>query len=127
MQVLLVDDSRAMRDYVSSILETTGEHDVVEAANGFDALRELPRQSFELIITDVNMPDVSGIELTRFVRKSPKHAQIPLIVISTEGALVDVERAMKAGANAFVVKPFTAERLLEVVRDVTERGVGGAR
>lgn len=117
-KVLLVDDSRAMRDYVSAILESTGIYDVVEAPNGFAALQELTKQSFQLIVTDVNMPGVSGIELTRFVRKTPRYRDIPLLVISTEGAEVDVKRALGAGADAFVRKPFSAQSLLQTIDQV---------
>ncbi len=114
-QVLLVDDSRAMRDYVSSILEAEGEYEVHEVSNGFDALRALPRDDYGLIVTDINMPDVSGIELVRFVRQTERHANTPLIVISTEAASVDRERAKSAGADAFVAKPFTAQDLLDAI------------
>jgi two-component system chemotaxis response regulator CheY len=114
-RVLLVEDSRAMRDYVTSILEGAGDYEIEEVGNGFDALRVLPRSEYGLIITDINMPDVSGIELTRFVRQSPRHAQTPLVVISTEAAEIDRERAMAAGASAFVAKPFTPEDFLAAV------------
>jgi two-component system chemotaxis response regulator CheY len=115
-QVLLVEDSRAMRDYVSSILEAEGDFEVHEVGNGFDALRALPRDQFGLIVTDINMPDVSGIELTRFVRQTPRHANTPLIVISTEASEVDRDRAMSAGASAFVAKPFTPEEFMAAIR-----------
>jgi CheY-like chemotaxis protein len=109
LHVLLVEDSRAMRDYVSSILEATGEFEVHEVDNGFEALRALPRGHYGLIVTDINMPDVSGIELCKFVRKSANHGEVPIIVISTDTSSVDTQRAMKAGASAFLAKPFTAE------------------
>ena len=105
-----------MRDYVSSILEAEGDFDVVEVSNGFDALRALPRRVYGLIITDINMPDVSGIELTRYVRQSQKHAETPLIVISTDASEIDRERAMLAGASAFLAKPFTAEEFVRAIR-----------
>ena len=119
-QVLLVEDSRAMRDYVSSILEAEGDFEVQEVSNGFDALRELPRAEFGLVVTDINMPDVSGIELCRFVRQSKRHGETPLIVISTDASAVDRERALSAGATAFVAKPFTPEVLLAAVAKVFE-------
>lgn len=125
-KVLLVDDSRAMRDYVSAILESTGIYDVVEAPNGFSALQELAKQSFHLIVTDVNMPGVSGIEMTRFVRKTPRYRNIPLLVISTEGAEVDVKRALGAGADAFVRKPFSAQSLLQAIEQVYSKQKEGA-
>jgi two-component system, chemotaxis family, chemotaxis protein CheY len=130
-QVLLVEDSRAMRDYVSSILEAAGDFEVHEVDNGFEALRALPRGQYELIVTDVNMPDVSGIELCRFVRQSASHQDVPIIVISTDTSSVDTQRAMKAGASAFLAKPFTAEQFLEVLaraRASTQaRGASGGR
>lgn len=117
-KVLLVDDSRAMRDYVSAILESTNVYEVVEAPNGFAALQELSTCTFHLIVTDVNMPGVSGIELTRFVRKTTRYREIPILVISTEGAQVDVSRAMGAGADTFLCKPFSAQTLLEAIDKV---------
>ena len=110
-----------MRDYVSSILESGGDYEVHEVGNGFDALRSLPREAYGLIVTDVNMPDVSGIELTRFVRSSPRHASTPLVVISTDASSVDVQRALDAGANAFVAKPFSAAEFLQVIDQAIER------
>ncbi len=113
--VLLVEDSRAVRSFVCSILESAGDYDVHEVDNGFEALRALPRTKFALIVTDVNMPDVNGIELTRFVRGQPKFADIPVLVISTDAAHPDTKRAVEAGANAFLAKPFTAEQFLAAV------------
>ena len=121
IQVLLVEDSRAMRNYVASILEGQGSFEVEQVANGFDALRALPRTAYGLIVTDVNMPDVNGIELSRFVRRTPRHVDTPLIVISTDGSEVDRERALGAGANAFLAKPFEPEQLLELVKDVLDK------
>jgi two-component system chemotaxis response regulator CheY len=126
--VLLVEDSRAVRDFVSSILESAGDFEVHEVDNGFEALRALPRAEYVLIVTDVNMPDVNGIELTRFVRQHAKFAETPVIVISTDASHPDTERAMVAGANAFLAKPFTAEQFLETLRRVRGEGTtkGGA-
>lgn len=114
-KVLVVEDSRAMRGFVSSILEATGEYEVIEVDNGFDALRALPRGDYALIVTDVNMPDVSGIELTKFVRQNPKYKAIPVVVISTDSASKDLQRAREAGASDFLAKPFTADELLAVI------------
>lgn len=114
-KVLVVEDSRAMRGFVSSILEATGQYEVIEVDNGFDALRALPRGDYVLIVTDVNMPDVSGIELTKFVRSNAKYKSIPVVVISTDSASKDLQRAREAGASHFLAKPFTAEELLDVI------------
>jgi CheY-like chemotaxis protein len=123
-KVLVVEDSRAMRGFVSSILEATGQYEVVEVDNGFDALRALPRGDYVLIVTDVNMPDVSGIELTKFVRANAKYKGIPVVVISTDSSRTDLRRAREAGASHFLAKPFTAEELLEVVARARADGPG---
>jgi two-component system chemotaxis response regulator CheY len=120
--VLLVEDSRAMRDFVSSILEDSGGFEVFEVANGFEALRELPRREFGLIVTDINIPDVSGIELTRFVRQNVRHARTPILVISTDSSAQDVQRALDAGATGFLAKPFTPEEFRSAVEQL--RGAG---
>ncbi|MCA9710753.1 MAG: response regulator [Myxococcales bacterium] len=125
-KVLVVEDSRAMRVFVSSILEATEKYEVVEVDNGFDALRALPRGDYALIVTDVNMPDVSGIELTKFVRGNAKYRGIPVIVISTDSSRKDLRRAKEAGAYDFLAKPFTAEELLEVIERARKEMAGQA-
>ncbi len=120
--VLLVEDSRAVRAYVSSILESAGGYEVHEVDNGFEALRALPRREYAIIVTDVNMPDINGIELTRFVRNNPKYANTPISVISTDASHPDTKRALRAGADAFLPKPFSAEQFLATLAQVhTER------
>jgi len=115
--VLVVDDSSAMRAFVRAALEEGGvATEVIEASSGFEALRILPREPFEVAIVDVNMPDVNGLELIRFMRKSDKHASTPLLIISSEASERDRERGLSLGANAYLAKPFTAEALIEVVK-----------
>ncbi len=113
--MLLVDDSTAMRAFVSAALESEG-YQVTAASSGFEAIKLLPRSKFDLIVTDINMPDITGLELIRLVRDNKAHAKVPLIIISTDGATRDRERGMKLGADAYLVKPFTPEALLEVAR-----------
>lgn len=116
-RVLVVDDSSAMRAFVRAALEEGGvATEVIEASSGFEALRILPREPFEVAIVDVNMPDVNGLELIRFMRKSDKHASTPLLIISSEASERDRERGLSLGANAYLAKPFTAEALIEVVK-----------
>jgi two-component system, chemotaxis family, chemotaxis protein CheY len=114
-RVLLVEDSATMRAYVSAALEAEG-FAVTTTASGFEALKILPRSRFDLIITDINMPDITGLELIRFVRESPVHAKVPLVIISTDGAERDRDRGLKLGADAYLVKPFAPEALVEVAR-----------
>src|SRR5690242_11924409 len=112
-----------MRGFVTAALESTGGYDVTAAASGFQALKVLPRGPFDLIITDVNMPDINGLELVRYVRDSERHAQTPLIIISTDGRDADRERGLKLGADAYLVKPFSPEELLATARKLTERAI----
>lgn len=118
-RILVVDDSSAMRAFVRAALEeadVAGE--VVEASSGFEALRILPREAFSLAIVDINMPDVNGLELIRFMRGSDAHLETPLIVISSEASPRDRERGLALGANAYLAKPFTADKLVETVREL---------
>jgi len=124
---LVVDDSAAMRAYVRSALEGEAEDvEVVEAASGFDALRLLPRGRFDMVITDINMPDINGLELLRFVRDSEHTRDVVVLIISTQGSERDKERGLKLGANAFLSKPFTPEALREVVSQSLSTPVAGA-
>ncbi len=115
-RVLVVEDSAAMRGLVTATLENGGAYEVTQAQSGFDALRRLPRSSFDLIITDINMPDINGLELVRFVRQSEQHRQTPMLIISTDGRETDRDRGLKLGANAYLVKPFQPVELLDTVQ-----------
>jgi two-component system, chemotaxis family, chemotaxis protein CheY len=117
-RVLVVEDSATMRGFVTAALESTGPYDVTQAESGFHALKILPRGRYDLIITDINMPDINGLELVRFIRESETHKGTPLIIISTDGREADRDRGMKLGANAYLTKPFAPEKLLEIVRSL---------
>src|SRR6185503_17493449 len=112
LRVLIVEDSATMRGFVTAALESGGGFEVTSAESGFAALKILPRASYDLIITDINMPDINGLELVRFVRESERHAKTPLMLISTDGRDADRERGLKLGADAYLVKPFQPEELI---------------
>jgi|SRR5690606_33043463 two-component system chemotaxis response regulator CheY len=122
IRVLVVDDSPAMRTFVSSVLESTGDYDVDEVGHGFEAIRLLPRGGYGLFVFDVNMPDFNGLELIRAVREQPRYARTPLVVMTTEGRLGDVERARAAGAKVVITKPFTRAGLLDAVKQALDAG-----
>jgi two-component system chemotaxis response regulator CheY len=115
-KVLIVEDSGATRELLRSALETLEAVEVYTAVNGFDALKVLPRHRFELIITDINMPDINGLELINFVKKNPHYKDTPLFVVTSEGREQDRDRGLLLGANEYVVKPFSPERILELAR-----------
>src|SRR3954469_14774368 len=94
VRVLVVEDSATMRPFLSAALEPSG-YEVATARSGFEALKVLQRERFGLIITDINMPDINGLELVRFIRDNPTQRDTPLIIISTDGRERDRERGMK--------------------------------
>lgn len=114
--ILIVDDSAAMRSLLVSTLETLGTISTVQAPNGFEALRMLPREQVDLVLTDINMPDINGLELLSFIRNNPIYRDLPVVVISTEGSRKDIEKGLALGANHYLVKPFSPEQLLETVK-----------
>jgi two-component system chemotaxis response regulator CheY len=119
--VLIVEDSKAIRSVIRIALEEAGDFFAAEANNGFEALKMLPRRKFDLIITDINMPDINGLELIGFVKSNPAYRDIPLIIVSTEKTEEDKRRGMALGAMGYVVKPFRKEDLLVLVK----KAVGG--
>ena len=120
-RVLIIDDSSATRAYVRAALEEMAEMQVTEAASGFDALRILPRERFDLLLVDINMPNINGLELISFIRRSETHRDTPLLIISTEASQRDRARAIALGANGYLAKPFTAEALEEAVKSVQKK------
>ncbi|MDO3380052.1 response regulator [Geoalkalibacter halelectricus] len=109
-----------MRAMICATLEALGDFDIFEAANGFEALRLLPRESFDLVITDINMPDINGLELVSFIKRNDQYKTIPLVIVSTEGSERDREKGLKLGANAYLVKPFSPEELQKLVEKFLE-------
>ena len=105
-----------MRSFVAATLEAEGSYEVTQVASGFAALKLLPSAQFDLVITDINMPDINGLELIRFIRQNPQHKETPLVIISTEGKERDRDKGLSLGADAFLVKPFQPEELLELVK-----------
>ncbi|MBM4384247.1 MAG: response regulator [Deltaproteobacteria bacterium] len=118
-RVLVVEDSQTMREWIGAALEEGDQALKVDlATSGFEALRLLPRQTYDLVITDINMPDIHGLELISFIRRDPRHAGVPLVIVSTESGEEDRRRGLALGANAYLVKPFAAQELLRVVEDL---------
>src|SRR3989338_11203745 len=101
---------------ISAIEEVAGGLEIFESKNGFEALKLLPHHSFDLIITDINMPDINGLELVSFVKKNQNYKHIPLIIITTEGSKRDKEKGLSLGADEYLVKPFNPEELQRLVK-----------
>jgi two-component system chemotaxis response regulator CheY len=117
MKVLVVEDSASMRSYVVNIIESGPDDvEIVEAENGFEALKALPHHKFDAILTDINMPDINGLELVSFLKNHPVYKTIPIMVISTESTAEDRNRAAALGAEEYLVKPFEAPELVAKLR-----------
>lgn len=114
-RILVTEDSATMRSLLISTIESCGDYEVIEACSGFEALRLLPREKIDLIITDINMPDINGLELISYVRKNSSYIDTPLFIISTEGREKDVEKGLALGANEYLVKPIDPRRLQELI------------
>lgn len=117
--VLVVEDSATMRSLIASTLEEIGVPlKIIDVPSGFEALRLLPRERFDLIVTDINMPDINGLELVSFVKGNAAYRSIPLIIVSTESSDRDREKGLSLGADAYLVKPFEPDDLQRIVRDL---------
>ncbi len=114
-RLLIVDDSRAMRAFVRGSLRGFVDCEIDEASSGFEALRLLPRTDYKMVITDINMPDINGLELIKFMRASERYRDVPIIIISTHSSKQDQEKALELGASAFLPKPFTPPEIVNVV------------
>jgi two-component system chemotaxis response regulator CheY len=104
-----------MRAMLVAIVEGLGEYQIVEASSGFEALRLLPRDHVDLILTDVNMPDINGLELIRYLRANPNYKDTPVFIISTEGSEKDIEKGRQLGADEYLIKPFSPKTLQQLI------------
>ena len=116
LKVLIVEDSTTTRAMIASAIEVIDDLEIFESKSGFEALKLLPHHAFNLILTDINMPDINGLELVNFVKKNPDYKHIPLIIITTEGSERDKEKGLSLGANEYVVKPINPEDLQRLVK-----------
>lgn len=115
-KVLIVEDSKASRELLATTVQLIAGVDVFTAGGGFEALKALARVRFDLIITDINMPDINGLELINFVKKNPNYRATPLFIVTTEGREQDRDRGLALGASEYLVKPFVPDDLTNLVR-----------
>jgi len=112
--ILAVDDSSGVRKMVKFALKTKG-HDVVTAVDGLEGLEKLMEGDYELIILDINMPRLDGFGLLDKLKKIPEKADIPILMLTTEGQEEDKDKALRMGANTYMVKPFKPTELISTV------------
>jgi two-component system chemotaxis response regulator CheY len=114
--ILIVEDSPTMRQLIMFSLKRMGDCALVEASDGVDGWKKLSGQEFDLILTDINMPVMDGLKLVSLIRNDEKKKNIPIIIITTEGAEEDRKRGLSLGANDYISKPIQSHTLLEVVK-----------
>jgi len=115
--ILAVDDSASMRQMVSFTLKGAG-YNVVEAVDGVDALNKAKAQTFDCIVTDVNMPNKDGIELIKELRALPNYKFTPMLMLTTESGMDKKQQGKEAGATGWIVKPFNPDQLLKTINKV---------
>lgn len=116
-KILTVDDSKSMRQMVAMSLRSQG-HDVTEAEDGVDGLTKAQADKFDLVVTDINMPNKNGLELIADLRAQPQYKFIPILCLTTESSGDMKSKGKQAGATGWIVKPFTPEKLLDVIKKV---------
>mgnify|MGYP002651089579 CR=1 FL=1 len=121
MKILIVDDFSTMRRIVKNLLADLGFNNTAEADDGATAMPLLKQGGFELVVTDWNMPGVTGIELLRAIRSDPDTAKLPVLMVTAEAKREQIIEAAQAGVNGYVIKPFTAQTLKEKLDKIFER------
>jgi len=117
-RILIVEDSPTMRQLLVFALKRLKGAEMVEAQDGMDGLRKVSSDHFDLALIDINMPVMDGLKLIRLIRGEDNLKQMPIVVITTEGAKEDRERALALGANEYLTKPIQSNRVLQVVRSL---------
>lgn len=115
--IMTVDDSASLRQMVSFVLRGAG-YDVIEAVDGLDALSKLKGREVHLVLTDINMPKMDGLELTRQLRTLPLYKFVPIVLLTTESHPEKKKEGKAAGATAWIVKPFTPDQVLALLKKV---------
>ena len=121
MKLLIVDDSTMLRDMLSYALNDGGYNDVTEGVDGVDGLEKAKLTTFDLVITDVNMPNMDGLTFVDELRKLPQYSKTPILVLTTERSDEMKSKGKAAGATGWIVKPFVPDQLLKAVNIVLSK------
>ena len=125
-EILVVDDSKIMREMVVACLRAESGATFTHAASGLEALEKLSLKAFDLVVLDLNMPDIGGYEVLEFVRSQDKLSALPILVVTTRGDESSKARALESGATSFMTKPFAPEAILTEVRSLLVRSESSA-
>jgi len=121
-KILIIEDSPTMRQLIAFALKRLHGVRIVEAHDGVDGLKKLSADKFDLILTDINMPVMDGLKLVSLVRSDANYRTTPIVVITTEGAQEDRDRALSLGANDYITKPIQANKILDLARSLLMPG-----
>lgn len=119
--ILLVDDSPTMRHMVMAVLRSLPKVSFIEAATGLECIEQLALHPVDLIVLDLNMPDMHGLEVIQFVRQKEAYRRLPILVLTTRGDEESRTAALSGGADAYVTKPFSPQELLDLVQRLLEK------
>lgn len=117
-QALVVEDSTPMRQLIVAALDGIPGLEVVEAGDGLDALRKIAGARFDIILTDINMPILDGLKLVKRLRSDEAYREVPVVIITTESAEEDRQRALALGATAYLTKPVQAREVVPLVQEL---------
>jgi two-component system chemotaxis response regulator CheY len=110
-KILIAEDSSSVRKFITFALKLSG-YEVIAAVDGMDALEQLPKSSkIDMLITDLNMPNIDGIRLIKTLREDPEYTELPIIILSSLSTDDDIQGGLAAGANSYLIKPFNTKRI----------------
>jgi two-component system chemotaxis response regulator CheY len=120
VKLLIVDDSKVMRDMIAACLRPLSGATFEFAASGLEAIERLSLSEFALIVLDLNMPDIGGVEVVEFIRSQDKLRSLPILIVTTRGDEASRQQVLLAGASRYMTKPFTPEQILAAVRELLQ-------
>lgn len=118
IKLLIVDDSKVMRDMVAACLRPLEGASFEFAASGLEAIERLSLSDFAMVVLDLNMPDIGGVEVVEFVRSQDKLKSLPILIVTTRGDELSRQQVLAAGASRYMTKPFAPEQILSAVREL---------
>jgi two-component system chemotaxis response regulator CheY len=108
--ILIAEDSASVRKFITLALKIKG-YRVIPTVDGMEALEKLPIEKVDLLVTDLNMPNIDGLKLIRTIRESPEYEDLPIIILSSLSRDEDINQGLEAGANSYLIKPFNTKRI----------------
>ena len=125
-ELLIVDDSKVMREMIVACLRSDPQLSFSHAASGLEAIEQLSLRRFDLVVLDLNMPDIGGVEVVEFIRGQDRLRDLPIVIVTTRGDEASRNRVLQAGASRFMTKPFDPQAILREVRSLLDEKAAAA-